>query len=177
MGTIRSSHTVKLFAGVLIAPGGLLKTIEDRLAVEFGPIDDRSGRIPFENTDYYSDEMGPAIDRVFFSFENLVEADELAAIKTKTNRIEDEYRSPTARVKRPVNADPGYLEEAKIVLASTKNFPHRIYLGQGIFGEVELHFESNAYQFLPWTYPDYKSREYQDFFLRIRQTYRAQLGK
>ena len=136
--------------------------------------------------------MGHVIDRVFFSFENLIEADELfagvllaagglagkiAAIKTKTNRIEDEHRNPSARVKRPVNADPGYVEEAKIVLASTKNFPHRIYLGQGIFGEVELHFENNRYQFQPWTYPDYKSREYQDFFLHVRQIYRAQLGK
>jgi hypothetical protein len=177
MGTIRPSHPVKLFAGVLLGAGGLPGKIEDRLVTEFGRVDHRSKRIPFENTNYYSGEMGHVIDRVFFSFENLIEADELAAIKTKTNRIEDEHRNPSARVYRPVNADPGYLEEAKIVLASTKNFPHRIYLGQGIFGEVELHFENNTYQFLPWTYPDYKSREYQDFFLHVRQIYRAQLGK
>ena len=78
-------------------------------------------------------------------------------------------------VKRPVNLDPGYLEQAKVILTSTKNFYHRIYLGGGIFGEVTMHFKNNTYQFFPWTYPDYQSRDYQEFFLRIRQIYRSQL--
>ena len=102
MGTIRPSHPVKLFAGVLFAAGGRLGKVEDRLVAEFGPIDHRSERIPFENTDYYSGEMGDVIDRVFFSFENLIEGDELAAIKTKTNLIEEEHRNTAARVKRPL---------------------------------------------------------------------------
>ena len=78
-------------------------------------------------------------------------------------------------VKRPVNLDPGYIEHAKVILASTKNFYHRIYLGSGIFAEVTMHFKNNTYQFFPWTYPDYQSKDYQDLFLKIRQIYRSQL--
>ena len=71
--------------------------------------------------------------------------------------------------------DPGYLEHAKVVLASTKNFYHRMYLGRGIFGEVTMHFRNNAYEFFAWTYPDYKSAEYQNFFHELRGIYRRQL--
>ena len=129
-------------------------------------------------SDYYTAEMGDIIDRVFFSFERLIEADHLADIKRQTNELEEELRGglpQSEAVKRPVNLDPGYIEHAKVILASTKNFYHRIYLGRGIFGEVTMHFRNNTFQFFPWTYPDYQSREYQEFFLRIRHIYRAQL--
>ena len=36
-------------------------------------------------------------------------------------------------------------------------------------------YKNNIYQFFPWTYPDYKSKDYQEFFLRMRQIYRSQL--
>ena len=78
-------------------------------------------------------------------------------------------------VTRPVNLDPGYIEHAKVILASTKNFYHRMYLARGIFGEVTMHFRDGAYEFFPWTYPDYKSAEYQRFFLELRDIYRQQL--
>ena len=94
-------------------------------------------------------------------------------------RLRDEFalllKTSNTTVKRPANLDPGYIEQAKVVLASTKNFYHRIYLGGGIFGEVTMHFKNNTYQFFPWTYPDYKSKDYQDFFLRVRQIFRSQL--
>jgi hypothetical protein len=93
----------------------------------------------------------------------------------KTNDLEEELRPLVGSVKRPVNLDPGYVENAKVVLASTKNFYHRIYLGRGIFAEVTMHFRNNTFQFFPWTYPDYQSREYQEFFLRVRHIYRSQL--
>src|SRR4029077_16830781 len=113
------------------------------------------------------------IDRVFFSFERLIEADQLPEIKRQTNQLEDELapllRTPNTNVKRPVNLDPGYLEHAKVILASTKNFYHRMYLGNGIFGEVRMTFKNNTYHFFPWTYPDNKGRDTQVFFLRIRK--------
>jgi len=130
-------------------------------------------------TDYYEKEMGDILDRVFFSFERLIEADRLPEIKRQTNELEDELaellRTPNTTIKRPVNLDPGYVEQAKVVLASTKNFYHRIYIGRGIFAEVTMHFKNNTYQFFPWTYPDYQSRDYQEFFLRTRQIFRSQL--
>ncbi len=119
--------------------------------------------------------MGDTIDRMFLSFERLIEADQLPEIKRQTNQLEQEIAALLPIVKRPANLDPGYIEHAKVILASTKNFYHRIYLGGGIFGEVTMHFKNNTYHFFPWTYPDYQSRDYQEFFLRIRQIYRSQL--
>lgn len=175
MGAIRQFSPVKLFIGVLVSHKRLLAGVERRLADAYGPIDHRSEIIPFDFTDYYEAEMGDIIDRVFFSFERLIEADQLPEIKRQTNQLEADLTPMLAAVKRPVNLDPGYLEQAKVVLASTKNFYHRIYLGAGIFAEVTMHFKNNTYQFFPWTYPDYQSKDYQEFFLRLRQIYRSQL--
>jgi len=175
MGAIRPFNPVKLFIGVLVSHTKLIPGIEQRLAAAYGPIDHRSDVIPFDFTHYYEAEMGDVIDRVFFSFEGLIEADQLPKIKKQSNRMEEEMAPLLEAVKRPVNLDPGYLEQAKVILTSTKNFYHRIYLGGGIFGEVTMHFKNNTYQFFPWTYPDYQSRDYQEFFLRIRQIYRSQL--
>jgi len=175
MGTIRQFNPVKLFIGVLVSHDKLIPAVEERLTAVYGTIDHRSERIAFDFTHYYEPEMGDIIDRVFFSFERLIEADQLPEIKRQTNRMEEDLISSYPPVKRPVNLDPGYIEQAKVILASTKNFYHRIYLGGGIFGEVTMHFKNNTYQFFPWTYPDYQSKDYQDFFLRIRQIYRSQL--
>ena len=175
MGAIRQSTPVKLFIGVLAANGKFISQVEQRLAAAYGAIDHRSEVIPFDFTDYYEPEMGDLIDRVFVSFERLIEADQLPEIKRQTNELEQEMAPLLETVKRPVNLDPGYIEQAKVVLASTKNFYHRTYLGGGIFGEVTMHFKNNTYQFFPWTYPDYQSKDYQDFFLRVRQILRSQL--
>ena len=177
MGSIRSFTPVKLFVGVLVSDRSLLSTVKERLATLYGTIDHESAVIPFDFTDYYAPEMGDIIDRVFFSFERLIEGDQLAEIKRQTNAIEQEMATvaPADGPKRPLNLDPGYVEHAKVVLASTKNFYHRIYIGRGIFAEVTMHFRNNTFQFFPWTYPDYQSRDYQEFFLRIRHIYRSQL--
>ena len=179
MGAIRQFTPVKLFIGVLVSNSKFIPQVEERLVAAHGKIDHRSDVIPFDFTDYYEAEMGDLIDRVFFSFERLIEADQLAEIKRQTNQLEDELapllRTPNTVVKRPVNLDPGYVEQAKVVLASTKNFYHRIYMSGGVFAEVTMHFKNNTYQFFPWTYPDYQSKDYQDFFLRMRQIYRSQL--
>ena len=175
MAEIRQFNPVKLFIGVLVSHSKLIPEIEQRLSANYGLIDHRSPLIPFDFTNYYETEMGDVIDRVFFSFERLIEADQLPEIKRQTNRLEEEIAPSFGTVKRPVNLDPGYIEQAKVILASTKNFYHRIYLGSGIFGEVTMHFKNNTYQFFPWTYPDYQSKEYQEFFLKMRHIYRSQL--
>ena len=175
MGDVRPFNAVKLFIGVLVSNAKLISEVEQRLIRAYGPIDHRSSVIPFDFTDYYEQEMGDIIDRVLFSFERLIEADRLTEIKKQTNQLEQELAPLYTAVKRPVNLDPGYIEQAKVMLASTKNFYHRIYLGNGIFGEVTMHFRNNTYQFFPWTYPDYQSKEYQEFFLKMRHIYRGQL--
>jgi len=161
--------------GLLLSDLQLLPEAEQRLTGDYGPVDHRTTAIPFNFTQYYEKEMGSSIQRVFFSFERLIEADRLPEIKRKTNALEEELAKLRTDVLRPINLDPGYIEHAKVILASTKNFYHRMYLGGGIFGEVTMHFRNHAYEFFPWTYPDYQSEEYLEFFLRMRQIYRDQL--
>jgi uncharacterized protein DUF4416 len=175
MGSVRSFNPVKLFVGVLAADRKLIAPVRERLTALYGSIDHESPVIPFDFTDYYAAEMGELVDRVFFSFERLIDGDQLANIKRQMNDIEEEMKPLLQTVSRPVNLDPGYIEHAKVILASTKNFYHRIYLGNGIFAEVTMHFRNNTFQFFPWTYPDYQSKDYQEFFLRLRQIYRSQL--
>ena len=175
MGSIRAFNPVKLFVGVLLANEDDVAGVESELSSTYGPIDHRSPVLPFTFTDYYRQETGDHISRVFFSFERLIEGDQLPEIKCHTNALEETFAAAGASVKRPVNLDPGYLENSKIVLASTKNFYHRIYLGRGIFGEVTMHFRNGAFEFFQWTYPDYKSPEYQAFFMELRTLYRNQL--
>ena len=175
MGSIREFNPVKLFVGLLASEEGLLGEAESQLCSRYGPADFRSPILPFTFTEYYRREMGDHILRMFLSFERLIEADRLPDIKHETNAIETSIAAQSTTAKRPVNLDPGYLEHAKVVLASTKNFYHRMYLGRGIFGEVTMHFRNNAYEFFAWTYPDYKSAEYQSFFRELRGIYRRQL--
>jgi hypothetical protein len=178
MGKIRAFNPVKLFVGVLLSDRTLITEIKSRLTALYGTIDHESALIPFDFTDYYATEMGDLVDRLFFSFERLIDADRLAEIKQQTNALEADFAirgNLPEGVKRPVNLDPGYIEHAKVILASTKNFYHRIYLGRGIFAEVTMHFRNNTFQFFPWTYPDYQSNDYQEFFLRMRHIYRSQL--
>ena len=174
MGSIRTFSPVKLFIGVLLSEARLIPEVEERLETSCGPIDSRSEVIPFDFTGYYRHETGPSIVRVFFSFERLIDAALLPEIKHRTNTMEAGF-AQGAPLKRPVNLDPGYLENAKVVLASTKNFYHRMYLGEGIFGEVTMHFKDGGFHFFPWTYPDYQSPSYQEFFLELRKIYRKQL--
>ena len=103
MGAIRQFNPVKLFVGVLVSHTRLLPDIEQRLSALYGPIDHRSPVIPFDFTDYYEAEMGDLIDRAFFSFERLIEADQLPEIKRQTNRLETDLAPLlSTAVKRPV---------------------------------------------------------------------------
>ena len=178
MGSIRTFNPVKLFVGVVVSEAGRLAEVESRLSAEYGAIDFQSPVIPFTFTDYYRRETGDRILRTFFSFERLIEAGRLPDIKHWTNALETGLAataSSSSDVQRPVNLDPGYLEHSKVILASTKNFYHRMYLGRGIFGEVTMHFRNGAWEFFPWTYPDYQSKDYGKFFLELRGRYRSQL--
>ncbi len=49
------------------------------------------------------------------------------------------------------------------VLATTKNYSHRPYLGQNIFADLTYHFHQGQFEFLPWTYPDYRDPKKVEF--------------
>ena len=123
---------------------------------------------------YYRDEMGDAIRRQFLSCERLIGAGKLAALKQMTNTMEDDWRAPRGR---QVNIDPGYVAATKLVLASTKDAAHRIYLSGGIYAEVTLIFNHGSFQPHAHTYPDYAAAEAVAFFNAVRATYLEQLRR
>lgn len=172
MGTARPPAPVKLVVSILGGDVALLDEAEACLQEAFGPVDYQSALLPFHHTTYYEPEMGPDLKRRIVAFQRLVDPGDLAAIKRKTNALEEQW---AAEGKRRVNLDPGYLDLAKLVLASTKDHGHRIYLGQGIYAEVTLQYRGGRFQPWPWTYPDYASEEYCRLFQEIRTLYHAQL--
>lgn len=178
MGNARRPALVKLFVGLLSGDADLLRRARQKLIRRFGPVDLESEIWPFTQTDYYEQEMGPNLLRQFVAFDRLIRGDQLAEIKQFTNAVEAEIAEDclALEIPRPVNLDPGYVELAKLVLASTKNATHRVYLGEGIFGEVTLHFVSGCWRPWPWTYPDFRTDHYQEYFIKLRNAYQAQLA-
>ncbi len=165
---------VKLFCGILYRDECVFESAAEKLVSGFGSeIDLAAGPFDFSFTDYYRDDMGENLKRRFLSFEKPVSAEKSYAWKIITNGIEKEFYTGE-RYPRRVNLDPGYLNLSRVTLFSAKDFYHRIYLGKGIFAEVTLYFEKNSFMFLPWTYPDYKSEQYLDFFRNMRDIYKGQ---
>lgn len=173
MGQAREPEPVKIFVGILTAQLSLLPKVNSLLEERLGPIDIESEILDFDYTRYYEEEMGPELKRHFLGFRGLVHSEALVEVKLITNQME---QAMSEQGKRLVNLDPGYLTAAKVVLASTKDYAHRIHLGNGIYGEVTLIYHGKRFQTLPWTYPDYRSEAYHGFFKRARTAYLAQIG-
>jgi hypothetical protein len=173
MGIIHLPAPVNLFCGLLLAPTINPDTVETVLVQHYGPIVLRSAPIPFTQTTYYDREMGPGLTRQYIAFEPCIAMDTLADIKHTTNRLEAMWA--TAAGQRQVNLDPGYLDLAKVVLASTKDYAHRLYIGRGIFAEITLRYWHKSFQPWEWTYPDYRLPVTLDFFQTLRTLYKTRL--
>lgn len=127
-------------------------------------------------TTYYDQEMGPGQYKQFWAFSQLRSPGDLPDWKRTSNGWEEQYaQTGQWPEERPLNLDPGYISEAKLVLATTKDRDHRIYLRDGIYAEVTLHFRRKAWTSWPWTYPDYQRPEYHEFFDRCRAYLRQQM--
>jgi hypothetical protein len=128
-----------------------------------------SPRFEFVETDYYEPTMGPGILKCFWAFERLIDPATLVDMKLQTNAWEAEYASRGGHAEaRPLNLDPGYLTSAKLVLASTKDHAHRLYLSRGIYAEVTLFYKDRQWQRHEWTFKDYRREDYQRFFTECR---------
>ena len=174
MGQIRSHPPVKLIVGIITAIPDLISVVHQRLSGQFGRVDFASDLLPFDYTNYYEAEMGQDLKRQFVSFEQLIPAEELASAKRFSNALEYEFAKGDV-APRLVNLDPGYISAAKLVLASTKDHAHRIYLQEGIYAEITLKFYRKTFQPWEWTYPDYRTPTYIDIFNNIRRIYMEQL--
>ncbi|MGH7966139.1 MAG: DUF4416 family protein [Candidatus Binatia bacterium] len=173
MGTPTLPQPVKLLIALLSADPALFATVTTRLEQAYGPVDLESDIFPWNTTDYYHAEMGENLLRKFVAFAHLVSPEHLARIKLETNALEVALASSPDM--RRINLDPGYLDANKLVLASTKNQAHRVYLSQGIYGEVTLLFHHGAFHPFIYTYADYRWPEVHAFLQQVRARYLEQL--
>jgi hypothetical protein len=149
----------------------------ERVEAAWGPVALESALFDHCETSYYESTMGPELKKVFFALERLVDPAQLVSWKELTNGWEAEYAGLGKQSEpRPLNLDPGYLTEAKLILASTKDRDHRIYLDRGIYAENTLFFTRGKWTARPWTYPDYQRADYHEFFDRCRDYLRRNLA-
>lgn len=174
MGRIRKPLPGKLIISAIYSSLDVMHDAISEAEKKFSPVEFETDEMDFLHTKYYREEMGDDLKRKFFAFRTLIERDSLADIKILTNKIEDKFGEKVDDfVFRRVNLDPGILTPANLILASTKDYAHRIYLKNGIFAEVTLIYEKKRFRALPWTYPDYTEEEVIKFLERARNTIKA----
>jgi hypothetical protein len=172
MSTPGPATPVKPVVSMLLAREDLGLALVERLARYLGPPDLVGPWWPFDATTYYTPEMGPCLGRRLVSFLHLADPACLADWKVLTTRLERAYSLGERRL---ANLDPGYVARERLVLATGKNFSHRIYLDQGIYGDLTLVFSQGSWQPLPWSYPDYSQGELPALLGLVRQKYLWQL--
>lgn len=177
MGEEKKPRKVKLFFALLFSDEDTLQKTEKRLMHDFGEIDTRSIIFPFHHTSYYEKEMGSDLFKRFISIKPLIKRDELPGIKKHTNLLENLFAYDNQS--RTVNIDPGYLTDSKMILATTKDYSHRIYIGKKIFAEVTLHYSAKEKSYIPWewTYPDYQDKIALEYFNELKKIYKDDLRR
>ncbi len=168
------SNGVKFICGFIYTAENIYTLAKTDLLKKFGPVDFESPVIDFNFTDYYYPEMGRPLLRRFVSFKKLKNPGDFIKIKKTCLKVEKKYRREG---KRRVNIDPGYINEAKLVLTTSKDFSHRIYLGRGVYAEVTLYFYNGKFCDFPTTFPDYRTGLYKGIFQSIRDIYRQNIRK
>ncbi len=153
MSIPREPPPAKLIVGLLFRDFEIRREALAQLTALYGPLDFATRAEPFSYTSYYDREMGEGILRQVVSFQDLAAADALPRIKHQTNLIETRLSSDA---KRRINIDPGFLSEERVVLATGKNYTHRVYLRDGIYADLTLIYQKGGFRALPWTYPDYR---------------------
>ncbi|MGE0083044.1 MAG: DUF4416 family protein [Desulfococcaceae bacterium] len=168
MSTPRPPQPAKLVIGLFMQDKDLFKPVGEELSAKFGPPDMISPWLDFDYTDYYAREMGDSLFRRMLSFRELIGQDHLPDIKWFAYELEKKYMQDGSR---RVNIDPGYLLPERFVLATGKNFTHRIYIGREVYADLTLIYTKGNFQTLPWTYPDYADEKMLDFLRQVRNRY------
>lgn len=174
MGNVLKPLPVKLIVSLIWKESEIFKEINKILSSKFGTTDYISPVFNFKQTDYYEKEMGVDLKRQFLSFEKLISPKLLVGIKLFTNKLEKKYAKD--KIRRTINMDPGYLSLSKLILATTKNFAHRIYIKDGIFEEITLYYKNGSFTSGQWTYPDYACADHIAVFNEIRKNLYKQIS-
>jgi hypothetical protein len=178
MSKIQPLPSVKFFLAAFGQDPKLLDEAVGKLSLGFqaeclGEIDIQSSDFPFIETDYYSQEMGPELVKRYLSWSNLLTPEQLVPLKLLAMDLENSFAKPSGRT---VNLDPGYVFAGGLVLSTGKFSGHRLYLGQGLWGELTLHFHRGGFQAMPWTYFDYQKPQVLEILGRIREAYLKQVN-
>ncbi len=176
MGSIEKPSPVLMFCAVYGQQPESLQWARLQMVKTWGPIALASTEMQFQDTSYYEATMGANLRKQLLAFHHLRAPEDLPPTKIQSNQWEKQYlESGTFDVQRPVNIDPGYVTLAKLVLATTKDRDHRLYLGQGIFAEVTLHYKHGQWRSDRWTYPDFQRPEYHQFLEQCRELLKGKL--
>jgi hypothetical protein len=162
-----------LVVGFIYAQTGVFQAALSRVEQCLGRIDLLTDRLAFDQTDYYAAEMGDVLYRRVAAFSDLFDPGDLPAVKRLTMALEGEF---SVEGRRRVNLDPGYVTLERLVLATAKNFVHRIYLGNGVYADLTLIFQDGRFRSLPWTYPDYAGDDLRGQFEMIRRRLKWRLS-
>ena len=171
MSELLNPVKANLTVSVMFKDEKLLEKIRRILEKKFGEIDAVSDTYDFSSiSPYYDPEMGSGIKKVVFSFKEPVPREILTKVKLFCAKTEKKYSENGNRL---INLDPGLITLENFILATGKNYSHRIYLGKGVFAEVTLMFgKKNVIKELPWTYRDYLFEPARSFLLKVRELYR-----
>lgn len=172
MSQPREPDPVKLIASIFTPKEDLIWEVINELSLRYGPVDWESPPMFFDRTRYYEREMGWPLHRRFVSFEHLISPDDIVNVKLETNELESRYLQEGNRL---VNIDPGYIGLERLVLATGKNYVHRIYLGKGIYADLTLIYKKGSFRSLDWTYKDYADPKMIEMFNNVRKRYTEQL--
>ncbi|MEJ2068679.1 MAG: DUF4416 family protein [Deltaproteobacteria bacterium] len=174
MGRIGVPKPVKLIMSLIGSDDRLLHQVIQILGERYGEVDFTSDILPFDFTDYYTVEMGEGLFRRLITFSPLIPRETLVRIKQETNEIEEQF---ALEGKRRVNIDPGYICAEHLILATTKGYTHRPYLGEGIHADLTLIYREGQFRPLDWTYPDYASSQVREILQRVRKQYVQELQR
>jgi Domain of unknown function (DUF4416) len=174
LGKVKEPELAMLFIGMLYSDPVILHHVQQTLKGEFGEPLLESPASKWDYSPYYRNELGWPLSRKFIFFKNIIDPETLAAIKVRTNEIEDSF---SVKDKRQINLDPGYLTLSKIVVASTKNYAHRIYLQKGIYGEITLYYQDGIFKPHLFTYRDFQEKSCLDMFMQARGLFKTHLDE
>ena len=176
MGLIRKRPGVLLMMAVFTRHDDAFAWVKERAEAAWGPIALESPAFEFSDTKYYEKTMGTGLKKQFWGFGRLAPPNCLPEVKIQTNAWEEEYAAMNQHdEQRPLNIDPGYITLGKLVLASTKDHSHRVYLDRDIFAEVTLFYRDGGWRYYPWTFSDYHELRYHDFFDDCRDALQERL--
>lgn len=142
------------------------------LSVFFGEVILRSRPFPFDMSSYYEPEMGTGLDRTWFCFSRLRDPSELPGWKRFCSGVEEAWSDGSGRT---VNLDPGYLDHGKLVLASFKPAPDKVYMGEGVWAHTCLRYRFGDFCGPDHSFPDFIDGRFNVFFKEAKGMYRRLL--